>query len=1469
MNHGCTGGTSAESRLTIVALGASAGGLEALQGFFGALTPDPRLAFVVVTHLAPQHASNMAGLLSRGSDLPVTEARDGERVKAGQVYVIPPDRLMSIHDGALRLEQPSPRPAILRTIDHFMCALADDQQECSAGIVLSGADHDGTVGLKEIKAAGGLTLAQDPKTARFPSMPRSAIAAGIPDRVLPVERMGQALLDYLACAPPGLALDEPAPVRTPAAVREEADAGMQAGLREILALVQAQSGQDFRWYRPSMLFRRVRRRMGLNRLAEVSAYLDLLRDSTEELNALVKDFLISITEFFREPEAWQVLEEEVIPELVHDRVAGAAGVRVWTPGCATGEESYSIAMILLEQLGAQQGGGSLNVFASDVDTDALGVARAGVYPEAICATVPPARLARFFEKRGERYAVRKALREAVVFAPQNLVRDPPFSRLDLIVCRNLLIYFEPAQQSRVLELFHFALNPGGVLFLGKSESLGAQADLYEPISREHRIFRRVGATTHPPLGFPGKWSGPGGFHSPTARQSGDAARGPAELALEQLGERAVAAAVLINRDGRALYFHGDTGRYLQPVGEPTWDLLTLAREGLRVRLRSAVRRAITTGRPATLEAGVTRDAHFTPVNVRVELLADFARSGLLLVSFDEPASAGSMPGKQSSALDEPAALRELEEELRNTRSELLAAVQEGENANAELRVANEEAMSMNEELQASNEELESSKEELQSLNEELSTVNSQLEGKLVELEQALNDLRNLMDNTRVATLFLDRELRIRRFTRPASWLFHVLPSDEGRPLRDITSRVVDPDLLEQARGVLESHEPVEAEVGTANGEWFLRRILPFRTKEETVEGVVVTYIDITALRRAAQDAARLAAVLHDSHDAVIVHDFDGRILSWNLGARRAYGYAEEEARRLTMADLAPAPDRATITAMDEQALQTGSSGPHATRRLTRDGRLLDVSVTVSALRDEDGRARAVVSTEHDITEQLRLASDARFRAMADDIPTLLRIEDGDGRALYLNRAWLEFTGEPEQDVLLAQGWLRYIHPEDLPDYLQRAGEARGVSRRFDVDLRLRRADGQYRWMRTTGVMRCDEDGRPIGYVSVAVDIQERKLAEQALAEANARKDEFLAMLAHELRNPLAPIRNAAAVIDSVLPAEPKIAWATGVITRQSQHLARLVDDLMDVARIVSGKIALTREPIEMSVLAGRARDTAQPAMDARRQRLTVAVPAEPLYVEGDLVRLTQVVGNLLNNASKYSGEGGTIALEIRASEAGVEISVTDDGAGIAPDMLPRVFDLFVQEDKTLDRAEGGLGIGLTLVHRLVQLHGGSVEARSEGLGRGSQFLVRLPRLFLPEQARGDPAHGGPAWPADTRRVLVVDDNVDSAQSTAMLLEIAGHEVRLAYDGSAALALAGEFRPDVIVLDIGLPGMNGYELARHLRGRQETAGALLIALTGYGNPENAARIKAAGFDHHVVKPASPEQLSALIDGQART
>src|SRR3569832_1704692 len=848
----------------IVAIGASRPPAEALKQFFTAMLPHPRLAFVVIVHLSPHRVSQMAELLANATAMPVTQAKQGDEVLPGHVYVIPPNHYLGIRKGVLHLKETVNRPAIPMPIDHFMRALAEDQQGGGVGIVLTGADHDGTLGLKEIKAAGGLTIAQEPGSAHHPGMPKSALSAD-PDWVLPIDQMPQALVDYVAYSESDVAAST-----SPAPQDKAADP-----LQDILTLIRSRTGHDFRWYRPGMLLRRLQRRMRLKLLNRIDDYMALLRESDDEVRALTKDFLIGVTEFFREPEAWRALEEQVLPVLVQDKSHNGS-IRVWSVGCATGEEAYSIAMQLLDEMSKAGSAGRLNVFATDVDQAALQIARAGCYYPHIEVTVPTDRLHRYFSKTKEHYKVRKNLREAILFAPQNVISDPPFSRVDLIICRNLFIYLEPPLQQKVLELFHFALNAGGYLFLGRSESLGAQAARFEPVSSQWRIYRSVGARARLPRDLPMPWDG----QYLTVETSGKAgerrARDPAQITHDLLIGGHTPAAVLVTRDYRVLYYHCKTEQYLLQSGEPSWDLPSLARQGLNVKLRTALHRAVTEQRTVTIEASVKRGDGIVDVSVEVEPVANFASSGLLLVTFQDVAKAMPLsPIKaQAGLLEESTALRQMEDELRNTRRELQSAV---------------------EDLESSNEELETSKEELQSLNEELTTVNSQLEEKLLQLEHTNNDLSNLLSSTHNPTLNLDRQFRIQRYTPSATRLFSLIPTDIGRPLSDIASRIVGDDLIDEARRVFADLATHESEVRTDKGAWFLRRVLPYRTEEDRIDGVVVTFVDITELRHASDDLRRLAAVVRDSNDAIVVYDFDGRILSWNRGAEQAYGYSEAEA----------------------------------------------------------------------------------------------------------------------------------------------------------------------------------------------------------------------------------------------------------------------------------------------------------------------------------------------------------------------------------------------------------------------------------------------------------------------------------------------------------------------------------------------------------------------------------------------
>jgi two-component system CheB/CheR fusion protein len=832
----------------ITGIGASAGGLDAFKKLFAAMPADSGVAFVLVPHLDPAHESLMVELVARHTTMPVVEAENGLRVEANRVYIIPPNKYMTIHGGVLRLTGPVERRTSQTSIDLFLRSLADDQQERSICIILSGTGSHGSLGLKAIKAAGGMAMVQDPTTAEYDRMPQSAVATGLADYVLPVEQMPEALVSFVkhAYVNGGIHV-EVAP--------EAAD-----HLTKLLALLRTRIKFDFRCYRKKMLTRRVERRMGLNHIDSIPEYLTYLREHPEELKHLVKDLFISVTSFFRDPEAFQQLASQVIVPLVQGKESDAT-IRIWVPGCATGEEPYSIAMLVQEQLAVEHKSCKVQIFATDVDEEALEMARQGLYPDSIAADVTPERLARFFTHVDEHnYRISKELRETMIFAPQNLISDAPFTKLDLISCRNLLIYLEPEVQKKVITLFNFALSEGGFLFLGSSETVGRQIDLFESMSKKWRIYRRIGPNRMERVDFPLVPTVEG--RAMVRRPAQVAEAKPtnfAEVAQRLLMDRFAPASVLINRKYEICYYFGPCEDYLKPpTGTPTHDLTLMAREGLDTKLRGAVHRAVRDSQTAVVnDVRVKRKDGYHPVRVTVQpVQAPRAPDGLLLITFeDEAASQRPTPAptpQVSAEGGDDASIRQLESELRATREDLQTTIEELESSNEELKSSNEEVMSMNEELQSANEELETSKEELQSLNEEMSTVNSQLRDKVEELETASNDITNLLDCTDIATLFLDTDFRIKRFTPVATKLFRLINSDIGRPIADITFRFTEPDLLEDTRQVLKKLLPSEKEVTTPDGSW-LRRIMPYRTHDNRIEGVVLTFSEVTALRQS--DAA--------------------------------------------------------------------------------------------------------------------------------------------------------------------------------------------------------------------------------------------------------------------------------------------------------------------------------------------------------------------------------------------------------------------------------------------------------------------------------------------------------------------------------------------------------------------------------------------------------------------------------------
>lgn len=873
----------------VVGIGASAGGIEALIALFEAMPADCGMAFLVVMHLDPTRESALAEVLSQHCALTASEATNGEAIEANHIYVIPPAASLTVDNGHLLITEPVERHGARYPIDRLFESLARGRGERAICIVLSGSGSDGTQGLKEVKEQGGCILVQEPSTARFDAMPTSAIAANLADHILPPQDMPAVLLRYS---------------RHAYAEGRELALAPRAGdgsIDPLLTLLRDRAGHDFRLYKRSTLTRRIHRRMGLCNLDTVDDYLGYVGTQAGEVEALARDLMINVTGFFRDPDAWTTLDETILAPLVAEREKGAA-IRLWVPACASGEEAYTLAMLLIERAGAADKDFDIKIFATDGREDNLTAARAGIYSEAAVAPIPPRLLDRHFEKmHGGTYRVAEDLRSLVVFAAHNLLRDPPFSRMDLITCRNLLIYLEPVAQKRALALIHFALLPGGHLMLGNAESVSGREDLFETVSKKWRIFRRTGPTRHDVLDFPllrGR-NRPATNKEPAMPDTGRPSQRIVDVAQRALLEQFAPASVLIGRNGQIVWIHGSTGDYLEPPpGEPSRDLLAMARHGLRAKLRQAVRESIEQKRPVDFRAKVRLTEREQAVAVSVAPLAE-PSDGMLLVSF-RPVDPAVAKTSASEDADSHIVQQAFEDELSSARAELQETIQQLEATNEELKAANEEVTSMNEELQSTNEELETSKEELQSFNEELQTVNSQLQFKNQELADTTDTLNNLLASSEIATVFLDRDFCIRWFSPSSKDLLALVDTDVGRPVTHFAWKVEDGDLLRDAEMVLQKLTGIDAEVRSSAGRWYLRRVLPYRTQDDRIAGVVIAFVDITD-RKLAQDAineARLfaEAIINTVRHPVVVLDADLRVQSINPAFCEAFNCPADECK---------------------------------------------------------------------------------------------------------------------------------------------------------------------------------------------------------------------------------------------------------------------------------------------------------------------------------------------------------------------------------------------------------------------------------------------------------------------------------------------------------------------------------------------------------------------------------------------
>jgi two-component system CheB/CheR fusion protein len=874
-------------RFPMVGMGASAGGLEALEVFFTHMPADSGMAFVVLTHHPPQHVSLLPELLGRCTTMPVLQASEGMTIAPNRVYIAPSNRYLSVLQTTLHELDATQDESLQFPIDVFFRALAEDQQDRAVGIVLSGTGTDGTLGLKAIKEAAGITLVQNVQSAKYDGMPRSALATGLVDYVLPPADMPAQLI---------AAIQEPSLPRRAL----QSDPLSSEVLQEIFLLLRHHTGHDFSGYKTNTISRRLARRLHVHQMTDPRQYLQLLREQPHELDLIFKELLIGVSRFFRDPEAFDMLAHEALPALLAAKSA-ADDIRVWVPGCASGEEAYSLAILLYECQERVAKRHKVQLFATDLDTQAIAVARKGLYPEGIAADLRPDRLARFFAEDNHGYRITKAIRDMVIFASHDLISDPPFTKLDVLSCRNLLIYLDAALQKRLMSMFHYALRPHGLLFLGTSETIGGFDDLFITVDRHWKLYKRR-ETTSPPA-FP--------EFPPTALEAHqrvdphmsdirgrEAATSLAVLVEKLLLERYAPPSVIVNDRGEIMHIYGRTGTYLEPApGQPRLNILTMARQGLQIPLTAAINR-VATRKDEVVQEGVQIKTNGDTVRVKVvvqKLVAPETVRGLLRVSFEAmpdvaPPPRAAAPGRTRTP--PPGRVAELERELHQTGEAWQKAVEESAVAHAEFKLTREEMQATNEELQSANEELETTREELQSLNEELQTVNTELQSKVDALTEVQDDMANLLDSIDVAAIFLDHDLRIKRFTTQATRVVSLIHTDIGRPMSDIASTLDYGSLMADAQEVIRTLTAKEMEVQTAQGVWYLMRIRPYRTVLNVINGLVLTFVDVTRLKRAellAQETRAFAeSIIQTVREPLLVLDADLRVVSANQAFYRVF-----------------------------------------------------------------------------------------------------------------------------------------------------------------------------------------------------------------------------------------------------------------------------------------------------------------------------------------------------------------------------------------------------------------------------------------------------------------------------------------------------------------------------------------------------------------------------------------------------
>ncbi|HEY1770302.1 MAG TPA: PAS domain S-box protein [Chthoniobacterales bacterium] len=1141
--------------MAVVGIGASAGGIGPLQQFFGDMPDDCGLAFVVVMHLSPEHESNLASIIQQRTAMPTMQVNERVKVQPNHIYVIPPNKQLAFEDGSLELLEPQRTLGRRVTIDLFFRTLAQSFGQRAVSIVLSGIDSDGAIGLKHVRAQGGVTIAQDPDEAEHDSMPLTAINTGMVDWVLPVAEMPGKLVEFVhnenrMQLPPEIPEAKEPDAKDPSAAggetvsnetRAEAD---ESAFNQVLVHLRAQTGHDFSHYKRATILRRIARRLQVNSVESVPDYLEFLRRHPAEVRALLADLLIGVTHFFRDQESFRALEAN-IPQLFAGKQREDT-VRVWVVGCATGEEAYSIAMLLCEHAGRLEAPPHIQVFASDIDDSAIQDARDGLYPTTIEADVSIERLRQFFNKDHGRYRVKKELREKVLFAAHNILRDAPFSRVDLISCRNLLIYLNAKAQDQVFDVLHFALRPGGLLFVGGAEATGSIQSLFSPLDSKHRIYVRRSVPRPAwqiplaPIQLPaGQIRGTtqtrarslppmlplileqAAAETPQSLFAGQERRAIlfGELHLKLL-EQYGPPSVVVNEAHDIVHLSESAGRYLQfSAGEPSANIFKVVHPALRIELRAALFRAeqeqkTVTSLPQPVEFDGTREM----ISLRVRpTRANDPATGFYLVLFEKiDPSAETAPETAPEPSQPHDVARDLEAEVQSLKQQLTTTIEKYDASNEELRASNEELQAVNEEMRSATEELETSKEELQSVNEELVTVNNELKSSVEGLSRANTDLTNLMAATQVGTVFLNRQLRIERFTPSAQKIFNLIPADLGRPISDITHKLRYPDLVRDVHRVLEDLTVIETEVRLDEDGWFLTRIAPYRTADDHIAGAVVTFVDITRRIQAEAELraseARYRAMFEQAHVGIVQISPEGRFLDVNPGACALCGCTHAQMLELKVDDVTHPDDLAKEKALTAKLLAGEIADFALEKRFVRKtGETIWGNMTATLVKSTTGEAASIFAILDVIESRKRaelqlLESEERFRQFAENSADVFWILNAKTfRLEYVNPVYERMFGQPRKELLRDRNRrLDLVAPDDRVEAMSGLPEAL-AGKTFVRNYRIvRPTDGETRWIRDTGFPIHDEAGEVVRVAGVARDVTEERARTEKLRESEER-----------------------------------------------------------------------------------------------------------------------------------------------------------------------------------------------------------------------------------------------------------------------------------------------------------------------------------------------------------------------------